>query len=37
MRTFESEKTFEEIEEKRNGLDEYDREKYDFNLFKECQ
>lgn len=37
MRTFESEKTLEEIEEKRNGLDEYDREKYDCKLFKECQ
>lgn len=36
MRTFESEKTLEEIEEKRNGLDEYDREKYDCKLFKEC-
>lgn len=37
MRTFESEKTLEEIEETRNGLDEYDREKYDCKLFKECQ
>ena len=36
MRTFESEKTIEEIEEARNGLDEYDREVYDFKLFKEC-
>lgn len=37
MRTFESEKKLEEVEVKRNGLDEYDREKYDFKLFKECQ
>ena len=30
-------RTFEEIEGARNGLDEYDREVYDFKLFKECQ
>lgn len=37
MRTFESEKTLEEIKETRNGLDEYDRERYDCKLFNECQ
>lgn len=37
MKTFESEKTIEEIEGTRNSLDEYDREVYDFKLFKECQ
>lgn len=27
----------ENVEAERNGLDEYDREEYDFKLFKNCQ